>query len=237
MKVSQNLLSHLASWSKPDILVIGENTQNKQNKIVEQFREQIPGASIKEWQIAQLFTSSKQETQCLFHCIYIEPEIGMKYGAAILQELSRWLSLLQPCGLFCSAVYGYVGYYGLVMLHDLCEPFLSRDFSPSVMRALVSNLSPQHPAFFQKEFMAQLLKGDMATMQRLLTISQANVFSVSRLLSIISQQGGVFLDWLFPGFYQFELGFTLPVPEKWEVAELLQVVPLEHRFIVTTPHA
>ncbi len=251
-------------WQELDVLYIGDNEPRKGLEIL---HSQFPQSHIYATDVAVFLTpnllpSDKRYDQRRYDYIYVEPTVGKMYGATMFLELHRLLSLLKPDGVICSVVYGYAGYYGLEMLRTIVKRFIANedvffkydhineevaiDKELAVARALVANLPANHPAYRQKQFMERLLNGNMDAYRELYTVSADNVFTVSLLLEHIARNGGRFLGWVHPDWYEpglhireksiLEKLVHLPYPQRWEVAELVNAAPDEHSFLLAAPH-
>jgi hypothetical protein len=111
-----------------------------------------------------------------------------------------------------------------------------------IISSVIRQLPKNHPAYHRKTFMERLGKGDKPNIKELLNISAGKIFTVSRLLECIEQNGGRFIDWVIPRFYDpaqyvgkkevADKLEELKEPQRWQVAELVNASPPEHYFFL-----
>ena len=172
-------------------------------------------------------------------------------GFDIPQLFTRLLSLLKPGGIISAGVYGYAGYYGLDMVGRIIRNFAGglSDLSDKknlsrlirIVKAVISQLPSNHPALQRKAFIKCLEKGDKNTVKELINLSKDKIFTVLQLLECIEGSGGRLAGWVFPGCYRpahyveretAEKLETLPEPQRWKAAELINASPAEHYFFM-----
>jgi len=179
---------------------------------------------------------------------------GIKSAAVdvdICRLLNRLISLLKPGGIIAGGVYGYAGYYGLDMLGTIVKHFSAdiknidgKNFTKmkKIIGSVIQQLPKDHPAYHRKTFMERLGRGDKPTIKELLNISPGKIFTVSGLLECIEENGGRFIDWVVPNFYD-PAGYVdkkeaaaklenLKESRRWQVAELVNASPPEHYFFL-----
>jgi hypothetical protein len=231
------------NWKDQRILYIGEN-----EKMLHFLESQFSGAMVQRLDIDTVI-SDRQHEPGTFDYI---AAAGIKSATVdICLLLNRLISLLKPGGVIACGVYGYAGYYGLDMLSTIVKHFAAgvknidgKNFArmKKIISAVIDQLPKNHPAYHRKDFMERLGRGDKPTSKELVNISTGKIFTVSRLLECIEQNGGRFIDWVVPGFYdpaQYvdKLEVTeklekLKEPQRWQVAELVNASPPEHYFFL-----
>ena len=231
------------TWKNQRILYVGEN-----ETIFNLLESQFPEAVIQKL-AADTVISHQQQSSEAFD--YIDA-VGIKFAAVdICQLLKRLVSLLKPGGVIAGGVYGYAGYYGLDMLSTIIKHFSAdikgidgKNFTrmKKIISSVIDQLPKNHPAYHRKTFMERLGRGDKLTIKELVNISREKIFTVSQLLESIEQNGGRFIDWVVPGFYDpaqyvdkkevTEKLKKLKEPQRWHVAELVNASPPEHYFFL-----
>lgn len=233
------------NWKDQRILYVGENEE-----ILHLLESQFPEAVVQRLDIDTVISDQQQESGVFDYIA----AAGIKSAAAdvdIYQLLKRLISLLKPGGVISGGVYGYTGYYGLDMLSTIVKHFAAdiknidgKNFAKmkKIMGSVIEQLPKNHPAYHRKTFMERLARGDKAAIRELVNISPGKIFTVSGLLECIKQNGGKFIDWVVPGFYDpaqyvdkkevTEKLEKLKEPQRWQVAELVNASPPEHYFFL-----
>jgi hypothetical protein len=231
------------NWKDQQILYVGEK-----ETIFHLLESQFPEAVVQKLDIDTVI-SHRQQKSGTFDYI---AAVGIKSAAVdTCRLLNRLISLLKPGGVIAGGVYGYAGYYGLDMLGTIVKHFAAdikniEGKNISKMKRIVSSVIDQlpktHPAYHRKTFMERLGRGDKPTIKELVNISPGKIFTVSRLLECIEQNGGRFIDWVVPKFYdpaqyvdKKEVTAKLEKlkePQRWQVAELVNASPPEHYFFL-----
>ena len=232
-------------WKDQRILYVGEN-----EAIFNLLESQFPDAVVQRLDIDTVI-SNRHSGFGTFDYIAAQ---GIKSAAVdvdICRLLNRLISWLKPGGVIVGGVYGYAGYYGLDMLGTIVKYFSAgikniHDKNFARMKKIVSSVLGQlpgnHPAYRRKTFMERLARGDRLAITELVNLSPGKIFTVTRLLECIEQNGGRFIDWVVPGFYDparyvekkevAEKLRKLKEPRCWQVAELVNASPPEHYFFI-----
>ena len=233
------------NWEDRRILYVGENEET-----LHLLESQFPGAVVQQLDIDALISDHQQQSEAFDYVV----ASGIKSAAVdvdICRLLNRLISLLKPGGVIAGGVYGYAGYYGLEMLGTIVKHFASdiknidgKNFTKmeKIIGSVIHQLPKNHPAYHRKTFMERLGRGDKPTIKELVNISPGKIFTVSGLLECIEQNGGRFIDWVVPNFYdparyvdkkeaaaKLE---NLKEPRRWQVAELVNASPPEHYFFL-----
>lgn len=233
------------NWEDQQILYVGENEETF-HLLESQFQE----AVVQGLDIDALISDHQQMTEAFDYIV----ALGIKSAAVdvdICRLLNRLLSLLKPGAIIACGVYGYAGYYGLDMLGTIVKHFSAdiknidgKNFAKmkKIISAVIQQLPENHPVYHRKTFMERLGRGDKPTIKELLNISSGKIFTVSRLLECIKENGGRFIDWVVPKFYdptqyvdKKEVAAKLEKlkePQRWQVAELVNASPPEHYFFL-----
>lgn len=231
------------NWKDQRILYVGEN-----EKILHLLESQFPDAVVQRLDIDTIISGHQQESRAFDYIA----AAGIKSAAVnIHQLLGRLISLLKPGGIIVCGVYGYAGYYGLEMLSTIVKHFAAdiknidgKNFTKmkKIIGSVMEQLPENHPAYHRKAFMERLSRGDKPTIKELVNIFPGKIFTVSGLLECIEQNGGRFIDWVVPGFYDpaqyvdkkevTEKLEKLKEPQRWQVAELVNASPPEHYFFL-----
>jgi hypothetical protein len=231
------------NWKDQRILYVGEN-----EKILHLLESQFPEAVVQRLDIDAVISDPQQESGAFDYIA----AAGIKSAAVnIHQLLGRLISLLKPGGMIACGVYGYAGYYGLNMLSTIVKHFAAdikningKNFTKmkKIISSVINQLPKNHPAYHRKIFMERLGRGDKATIGELVNISPGKIFTVSRLLECIEQNGGRFIDWVVPKFYDpaqyvdkkevAEKLEKLEEPHCWKAAEMVNASPPAHYFFL-----
>ncbi len=233
------------NWKNQRILYVGEK-----EAMFHLLESQFPGAVVQRLDFDTIITHRQQESGT-FDYIAAAGIKSADGNADICRLLKRLISLLKPGGVIAGGVYGYAGYYGLDMLGTIVKHFSAgikdiagKNFTrmKRIIGSVIDQLPKNHPAYHRKTFMERLDRGDKSTITELVNISPGKIFTVSRLLECIEQNGGRFIDWVVPGFYHparyvekkevVEKLEKLKEPQRWQVAELVNASPPEHYFFL-----
>jgi hypothetical protein len=239
------LLPFKTNWKDRRILYVGEK-----EPMFHLLESQFPDAVVQRLDIDTVISDRQQKSEAFDYIA----AAGIKSAAVdvdICQLLSRLISLLKPGGVIAGGVYGYAGYYGLDMLGTIVKHFSvdiknidGKNFArmKRIISTVIDQLPENHPAYHRKTFMECLGSGDKHAIKELVNISPGKIFTVSRLLECIEQNGGRFIDWVLPKFYdpvQFvdkkevaEKLEKLKEPQRWQIAELVNASPPEHYFFL-----
>ena len=231
------------TWKDRRILYVGEN-----ETIFKLLQSQFPGAAIQKLAIDMVISDQQQKPGTFDYIAAVE----IKSAAHdICRLLNRLISFLNPGGVIAGGVYGYAGYYGLDMLSSIVKHFSAdikdidgKNFArmKKIIGSVIAQLPGNHPAYHREIFMERLGRGEKTAIKELVNISPGKIFTVSRLLECIEQNGGKFIDWVVPGFYdpaqyvqKKEVAGKLEKlkePRCWQVAELVNASPPEHYFFL-----
>ncbi|MCP4217738.1 MAG: hypothetical protein GY765_24065 [bacterium] len=162
-------------------------------------------------------------------------------------RLTGLVQLLKPHGLAACAVYGYCGYYGLLMLAAILGKLTAgRDTKAAlkISAAVIDDLPPEHPALEQREFIQRLKAHDQTALGELLRLGPGDIFTVSTLLEAVTQWSGVFEGWVTPGLYEAVRQFnknqwfrhieSMAFTKQAAVSELLTAAPHMHYFLMSS---
>lgn len=233
------------NWKDQRILYLGEK-----EALFHLLESQFPEAVVQRLDIDTVI-SHRQEESGVFDYIAAAEIKSAAVDVDICRLLDHLIFLLKPGGIIACGVYGYAGYYGLDMLSTIVKHF-SADIKniddknfPKMKRiisSVINQLPKNHPVYHRKTFMERLSRGDKAAIRELVNISPGKIFSVSGLLECIEQNGGRFIDWVVPKFYDpaqyvdkkevAEKLEKLKEPQRWQVAELVNASPPEHYFFL-----
>ncbi len=232
-------------WKDRRILYIGEN-----EALFHFLESQFPEAVVQKLDIDTVI-SHRQEESGVFDYIAAAEIKSAAVDVDICRLLNRLISWLKPGGIIACGVYGYAGYYGLDMLSTIVKHFTAdikniddKNFAKMkrIISSVIRQLPENHPAYHRKTFMERLNRGDKTTIKELVNISPGKIFTVSRLLECIEQNGGRFIEWVVPNFYDpaqyvdkkevAEKLEKLKEPQRWQVAELVNASPPEHYFFL-----
>ncbi|MGD2085218.1 MAG: hypothetical protein PVH61_03445 [Candidatus Aminicenantes bacterium] len=233
------------TWKDQRILYVGEN-----EKTLHLLESQFPKAAVQKLDIDTVISHRKEEFG-LFEYIAAAEIKSAAVDVDICRLLNRLISLLKPGGVIAGGVYGYAGYYGLEMLGTIVKQFSTdiknidgKNFAKMkrMISSVIDQLPKNHPVYHRKTFIERLSRGDKAAIRELVNISPGKIFSVSGLLEYIEQNGGRFIDWVVPKFYDpaqyvdkkevAEKLEKLKEPQRWQVAELVNASPPEHYFFL-----
>jgi hypothetical protein len=232
-----------STWEDQQILYVGEN-----EKTFHLLESQFPEAVIQRLDIDTVISHRRRESEAFDYIA----AAGIKSAAVDIRRLlNRLISWLKPGGIIACGVYGYAGYYGLDMLGTIVKHFTGdiknidgKNFTKmkKIIGSVIEQLPKNHPAYHRKIFMERLGRGDKPTIKELLRMSPGQIFSVSRLLECIEENGGRFIDWVIPRFYDpvryvetkevADKLEELKEPQRWQVAELVNASPPEHYFFL-----
>jgi hypothetical protein len=232
-------------WKDQRILYVGEN-----EAIFNLLESQFPDAVLQRLDIDMVISDRQSESRAFDYIA----AAGIKSAAVdvdICRLLNRLISWLRPGGVIVGSVYGYAGYYGLDMLGTIVKYFSAgikdidgKNFPrmKKIVSSVLGQLPGNHPAYRRETFMERLTRGDRLAIKELLNLSSGKIFTVTRLLEGIEQNGGRFIDWVVPGFYDparfvekkevAEKLRKLKEPRSWQVAELINASPPEHYFFI-----
>jgi hypothetical protein len=243
-------LSHIENWPEALILYAGSESADDFQILGREF----PGTQIRRVELETLLEGDVDSLPGTYDYIHLAQEECRAAADRVFQRLPQVLSLLNDGGIVFASVYGYTGYYGLSMLATIVRKYTAdldlaekKNLSKVSGAAgiIVSRLPGNHPARRSKEFLELVERGDKQALARLLSISSATVFTVSRLLETVFRSGGRFLGWLSPPLYE-PVRFIedaassavldeLPEPRSWEAAEMINAAPPEHSFFIARP--
>jgi len=233
------------NWKNQRILYVGEN-----EAMFHFLESQFPEALVQKLASDTVISHQQQKVRTFDYIA----AVGIKSAAVnvdMCRLLNRLISWLKPGGVIACGVYGYAGYYGLDMLGTIVKHFSAdikdiegKNFAriKKIVSSVIHQLPKNHPAYHRETFMERLGRGDKPTIIELLNISPGKIFTVSRLLECIEQNGGRFIDWVVPGFYDparyvekkeiAEKLAKLEEPQCWQVAELVNASPPVHYFFL-----
>jgi hypothetical protein len=233
------------NWEDQQILYVGENEET-----LHLLESQFPEAIVQRLDINTVISDRHGETGVFDYIAAVEIK-SAAVDVDICRLLNRLISLLKPGGVIAGGVYGYAGYYGLEMLGTIVKHLASdiknidgKNFTKmkKIIGSVIHQLPKNHPAYHRKTFMERLSRGDKPTIKELVNISPGKIFTVSGLLECIEQNGGRFIDWVVPKFYDpaqyvdkkevAEKLEKLKEPQRWQVAELVNASPPAHYFFM-----
>jgi hypothetical protein len=249
-------LEHIAAlrdYVNPQLFPYGKKWDNEpimcvdgDDEMIAQLEKQFPETRIKTEKASRLLEEPHHMEAAESHSYIVA--MGIKDSAdAGPKLLEKLIKRLAPGGVMAAAVHGYAGYYGLEMLRKIIRNYskaVENDgkATAKIVKAVLANLPDNHPARRQDEFIKRLERGENTAIDTLQNINENNSFTVTQLLEKIRKSGGRMVDWIFPAAYEparymtdiptRETLETLPEPQRWEVAELVNAQPSEHYVFI-----